>query len=303
MIEYGPITQYSLSDVQALSNRNLEYDQLPLDTFRYKTLEDPDFDPGMTVVAAVDGEPVGYVMAVCRKTDAGVSACVKSLAVDASHRNLGIASEMLRRVEASATERGAVALGAGFTRPNYIFPGVDPRYTLGAAFLLRRGFKRCGEVFNMDVDLAASDWSTARLEERLAKDNIVCRRLRPDEKHRLDSWMQADGFSAGWRYQVMRAADQDPVAAFIAEKNGEIIAFSCYDGVRPGWFGPMGTSQSFRGGGVGSVTYLKCLQSMKAVGYKVCEINSVGPLYFYSKVSDAKVSRIFWQFSKELQGE
>lgn len=302
MIEYCAISESNLSDVLAVSNRNLIYDQLPLDIFRYKTLEDPDFDPEMTAVAVAEGKPVGYIMAVCRKTDDGVSACVKSIAVDEPYRNQGIASEMLRRVEAVAIERGAVALSVGFSRPNYIFTGVDPRYTVGAAFLLRRGFNRTGEAYNMDVDLSASDWSTDKLDERLAKDNTTCRRLRSDEKQRLEDWMKTE-FSAGWIYQVMRAADQDPVAVFIAEKAGQIIAFACYDGVRPGWFGPMGTSQTLRGGGVGSVTYLKCLQSMKAVGYKVCEINSVGPLYFYSKVSNAVVSRIFWGFSKKLTGE
>lgn len=300
VIEYTELTEQNLEAVHALSNKNLDYDSVPLDIFRYKTLGDRDFDPAMTVVALSDGQPCGYMMGIARKKDEGVSAAIKCFAVDAACRNSGIASEMLSRIETEAKSRGAGSLAVGFTRPNYLVPGVDPRYTVAAAFLLRRGFQKGGEAFNMDVDLSTSDWSTAEIEARLAKDNTISRRLRPDEKERLREWMQADGFSEGWQYQVLRAADQDPVAVFIAEKEGEIVAFSCYDGVRPGWFGPMGTTGNLRGGGIGTVTFLQCLQSMKAVGYKVCEINSVGPLYFYSKVANAVVSRLFWQFSKKL---
>jgi GNAT superfamily N-acetyltransferase len=207
----------------------------------------------------------------------------------------------LNRVQATADARGAKSLGVGMSRPSYFTPGVDPRYTVAAAFFLRRGFVKGGEAFNMDVDLSASDWDTTELEERLARNGYTVRRLRPDEKNRLREWMTSNGYSAGWQYQVLRGAEMDPVAVFIAEQDGEIVAFAGYDGVRPGWFGPMGTRENLRGGGIGSATFLKCLQSMKEVGYKVCEINSVGPLYFYSKVANAKVSRLFWQFSKQLR--
>lgn len=300
MIEYTPLSQLNLEAVHALSNRNLEFDGVSLELFRYKTLEDPDFDPAMALVALADGEPCGYMMGVCRKEGDALSAAVKLMAVDPEFRNRGIASEMLSRIEAAAASQGAETLKAGFARPNYLTPGLDPRYTLAASFLLRRGFVRRGEAFNMDVDLSLSDWSTSAIEEKLSREDITCRRLRPDEKERLREWMAADGFSAGWQYQVMRAADQEPAAVFIAEKSGETIAFACYDGVRPGWFGPMGTTQNLRSGGVGTVTFLKCLQSMKAAGYPVCEICAVGPLYFYSKAAGAKVSRIFWQFEKKL---
>jgi len=303
MIQYVTLDESNLEAALAVMNRNLAYDSLPLEWFRYKTLGDPDYDPEMNLVALSDGQPCGMIAGVCR-TDAenNKSGAVKVVAIDAEFRGRKIASEMLARLEARAKEYGAPNMKVGFTRPNYIMPGVDPRYTVAAALLIRRGYEKRGEAYNMDVDLAASDWSTDEVEARLAKESTVCRRLGPDEKERLREWMAADGFSAGWQYQTLRAADEDPSGVFIAEHGGQIVAFACYDGVRPGWFGPMGTSQNLRGGGIGTVTYLKCLQSMKAVGYKICHINSVGPLYFYSKVSNAVVSRVFWQFDKKLEG-
>lgn len=301
LIDYVPLNEDNIRAVHALSNANLEFDAVPVEVFRYKTLGDPDFDPEMALVAVSDGEPCGYMMGVCRDTPDGKSAAIKMFAVNERFRGRGIASELLSRVEGAIKRAGATSLRVGFIRPNYLTPGLDPRYTAAAAFLLRRGYTRRGEAFNMDVELAASDWSTDVLERKLAADGVICRRLGVDEKQRLNDWMAADGFSEGWRYQVMHAAEQDPVGVFIAERHGEIIAFACYDGVRPGWFGPMGTTQNLRGGGVGSVTFLKCLQSMKEVGYKVCEICAVGPLYFYSKVANARVSRIFWHFARELE--
>lgn len=300
-VKYYTLSDSNLEAALEILNRNLEYDNTTtLDLLRHKTIEDPDFDPQMGIVACVEGIPHGFMFAVCRDEGDKRSATIKFFAVDSAYRNQGIATEMLSRVESRARAANACILRVGMSRPNYLMPGVDPRYTIACAFLLRRGFKRTGEVFNMDVDLSISDWSTDEIEKRLAMEGILCRRLEPNEKDRLREWMSSEGYSSGWQYQTLRAAEADPPAVFIAEKNGEFVAFACFDGVRPGWFGPMGTRESMRGAGIGSVTFLKCLQDMKARGYRVCEINSVGPLYFYSKVANAKVSRIFWHFEKLL---
>lgn len=301
MVQYVHLNEDNLQPVRELVNRNLEFDKFSPEVFRYKTLGDPDFGPEMTVVAVSEGRPCGCMLGVCRQSGESVHAAIKLMAVDRESRGCGIGTEMLSRIEATAKARGVESMGVGFTRPNYFVPGLDPRYTLAAAFLLRRGYTRRGEGFNMDVDLSASDWSTAAFEEKLARDGYTCRRLRADEKDRLRDYMSADGWSEAWQYQTLHAAEADPVAVFITEKDGRIVAFACYDGVRPGWFGPMGTSESLRGSGIGGVTFLKCLQSMKEVGYAVCEINSVGPLCFYSKVANATVSRIWWQFRKNLR--
>lgn len=300
MIDYIPLSEDNLESVHALSNNNLEYDNVPLDLFRFKTLGDPDFDPATALVAMSDGKPCGYMMAVCRKGADSVSAGLKLFAIDREFRSRKIASEMLSRIEAEVKSRGARAIGVGFIRPNYLTPGIDPRYTAAVAFLIRRGYTLGGYNYNMDVDLSASDWLTTELESKLAKDGIICRRLRADERQRLCEWMDADGFSKGWQYQVMHAADQDPIGVFIAEQGEQILGFASYDSVRPRWFGPMGTSEKQRHGGIGSITFLKCLQSMKEVGYDICEIGAVGPLYFYSKVANARVSRIFWGMEKAL---
>ena len=173
-------------------------------------------------------------------------------------------------------------------------------YTPAVGFLLRRGFKYRAMTYNMDVPLTGRAFEDHDLESRLADQGIVARRVEKDEKERFISWMAADGWSAGWQYQAGTACDAEPSAAFVAEKDGEFLGFAVYDGVRPGWFGPTGTSESRRGSGIGSILFLKCVEDMQDKGYPVCHICAVGPLYFYSKVVGAAVSRIFWLMDKDL---
>ncbi len=289
-----------LESVRQLHNETCRYDTLDLETFRHKTLEDPDFDPALAPVLLEAGRPVAWMMAVCRREEDRVRAGIKMFGVAPDWQGRGLANRLLGQVEAGCLARGALALDVGFTRPNYLTAGIDPRYTPAVAFLMRRGYQRTGETFNMDVDLSTSDWQAPELEEKLGSQGIVCRRLGPEDRGALEACFDREGTSAGWRYQILRAASLEPPRVFIAEREGEVVAFAAFDAVRPGWFGPMATSTALRGGGIGTLVYLRCLQDMKSLGYRVAVINAVGPLPFYSRVSGAVVSRVFWRMSKQL---
>ncbi len=296
----GTLSEALLEPVRRLHNETCVHDPLDAATFRHKTLEDVDFDPELAPVVLEDGRPVAWMMAVCRREDGRVRAGIKMFGVAGDRRGRGLADLLLRKVEEGCAARGARSLEVGFTRPNYLTAGIDPRYTPAVAFLLRRGFQRTGETFNMDVDLSASDWEAPELEQKLGARGIVCRRLEREDRAALEACFDREGTSPGWRYQVLRAASLDPPRVFIAVRDAEVVAFAAFDGVRPGWFGPMATAASLRGGGIGTLVYLRCLQDMKRLGYRVAVINAVGPLAFYSRVSGAVVSRVFWRMSKEL---
>ena len=86
-------------------------------------------------------------------------------------------------------------VGVGFSRPNYITPGIDASaYTPAIGFFLRRGFKYIGRNYNMDVPLTDRVFQNPDLERKLADKGITIRRVVKDEKERLLSWMEEDGW-------------------------------------------------------------------------------------------------------------
>lgn len=274
-------------------------DRIPFEVFRSKSLGDPDFDPALMLVAVESGVPVAFMLAACRTQEGSPIGWLKAWGTHRNHQNQGIAKTLYQTVEDRFRELGAVKVGAGQAKPNYITPGIDANsYTTAIAFLLRRGFNQRGINYNMDVPLAGRSFECSELERRLAERGITARRVSKDDE-RFHAWMEKHwGYS--WVYQAGTSARMDPPAVFIAEQNDEIVGFAAYDAVRPGWFGPMGTLESMRGTGIGSVLLMKCLDSMRDLGYKTCHIGAVGPLYFYAKVVDARVSRIFWVLEKPL---
>lgn len=300
MIRIEPITDSNIAGVWELYQRNVpEFDRLPFEWFKYKVLGDPDPDPELTLVAMDGNRPVAFMDALCRTQDSNSVGWVKAWATDADRRGEGLASALLQRVETRLCKLGVTKVCAGQSKPNYITPGIDASaYTPAVGFLLRRGFKRTGINYNMDVPLAGRTFVNPEVESRLKDKDIIIRRVEKDEKARFESWVKEAGWGYSWQYQSAAAMDADPSGAFIAEKDGEITGFAVYDAVRPGWFGPTGTLESMRGSGIGSALFLRCLDDMREKGYPVCYICSVGPLYFYSKVINAVVSRTFWAMEK-----
>ena len=309
-MEIQPITEANIAPVWELYQRSVaELDRIPLDWFKFKVLGDPDADPSLSLVALDSGKPVGFMVGVARRTEGGLEGFLKVWATDGSHRDKGIAKSLYQCIEDRLRELGAGGfdkltagkIGVGYSRPNYITPGIDAgAYTPAVGFLLRRGFKYIGMNYNMDVPLSGRTFRDPDLEARLAAQGITARRLGKDEADRFISWMPEDGWSPGWQYQVRTASEAEPTAVFIAEKESRYVGFAVYDGVRPGWFGPMGTSEEMRGTGIGSILLFKCLEDMRDKGYPICRICAVGPLYFYSKVIAAVVTRTFWLMEKEL---
>lgn len=296
-----PITDTNINAVWNLYQRSVaECDQLPLEWFRYKVLGDPDYSPVTCLVAIESGRPIAFMDAVLRTWEEGPTGWLKAWATDPDHRGRGLATELLSRAEAGFRSQGASAIKAGQAKPHYYTPGIDPQaYTPGIAFLLRRGFRNTGFSYNMDVPLDRT-FLTPECVARMAEQGITARRVEKSEKDRAVAWVRDAGWGYSWQYQAGAAIDADPSAAFVAEKEGEIVGFAVYDAVRPGWFGPTGTMEIMRGTGIGSVLFLMCLDDMRERGYSTCHICAVGPLYFYAKVGNALVSRTFWHLAKTL---
>lgn len=56
---------------------------------------------------------------------------------------------------------------------------------------------------------------------------------------------------------------------FIANENGEMIGFACYDSSAKGFFGPIGVLEERRGEKIGQRLLLRTLHAMREYGYAI----------------------------------
>jgi len=124
------------------------------------------------------------------------------------------------------------------------------------------------------------------LKQRLAGQDILLRRPGAYEKHLVEDWVRAH-FSAKWASEVAVAFGRQPVSCFIATRDREIVAFSCYETTARGFFGPMGVRGDLRGSGLGKLVLLAALEAMRELGYAYAVIGGVGPREFYERAVGA----------------
>jgi ribosomal protein S18 acetylase RimI-like enzyme len=135
----------------------------------YFTLAKPFFDPAGMIFALEDDKPVGVVHAGFAANAAGTAldlsvGVICLLAVIPSHRDQGIGSELLRRIEEYLKSKGAKEILVGPYAPDNPFlfglyggcnsPGVLAREPLAGPFLEKRGYqaaRSCG-LFQRELD-------------------------------------------------------------------------------------------------------------------------------------------------------
>jgi GNAT superfamily N-acetyltransferase len=283
----------------AFWNQNVRHDPLTLELLFEKVFADPDYDPDKTLLAEIEGQLVGFVQAVVRNGDPRLG-FVKLFAVNHAYRRRGIAGRLFEMVEDRMRAEGVSLVRVLESSPNYLQPGLDPRYTEAVVFLERRGYKRFGETVNMEVDLQGRDFDTRKEEEFLAGQGFEIRRARCGDEEALAEFLEAHFPS--WAAEVGVTLGHDPVTLHLAVKESRVVGFAAHDAnnIGTGWFGPMGTDPALRGKGIGGVLLLRCLQDMKKAAYRTAIIPWVGPIAFYAHYAGAQVCRVFWRYEKEL---
>lgn len=93
----------------------------------------------------------------------------------------------------------------------------------------------------------------------------VCRAL-PPEGGTILAWVEAN-FGRGWHSECLPALASQPPTCFIAQRNGQLVGFACYDATARGYFGPIGVAESERGAGIGKALLIRCLEGMREAGY------------------------------------
>jgi predicted N-acetyltransferase YhbS len=125
-------------------------------------------------------------------------------------------------------------------------------------------------------------------EDRAATSGYKIRRAEPRDRERMRAFASRC-FGDLWAVEADRAFNHSPITAYVATLEGAIVAFAVYECTRRGFFGPAGVREDLRGQGLGAALLLRCLYSMREMGYAYAVIGGVGPAEFYEKVCGAFV--------------
>jgi predicted N-acetyltransferase YhbS len=124
---------------------------------------------------------------------------------------------------------------------------------------------------------------------RVAASAASVRRAEPWDRIALRDFAKQH-FSDLWALEADRAFNQTPITAYVAtDDHQQIIGFAVYECTRRGYFGPTGVREDLRGGCIGALLLLRCLESMLEMGYAYAIIGGVGPAAFYEKLVGATV--------------
>jgi GNAT superfamily N-acetyltransferase len=268
--------------------------------FEEKVLEDPDYDPAFILIAEQEHRPAGFIMGLKRGAASEGLGFIKLLAVDPSFRRQGLGKLLLKTTEQKLQTAGVQMIRVFDSNPNYLIPGIDPRYTEAVVFFERQGYERFGDTSNLEVDLAARSFETTAEEEKLHSLGFDIRRAIMADWDDVMALLQRHW--PAWIPEVERTLSNYPISLHLALHQKKVAAFSAYDGnnLNTGWFGPMGTDPDYRGKNLGGVLLLRCLADIKAQGHRRAIIPWVGPYGFYLHHAGAKIVRVFWRYRKKL---
>lgn len=297
------LTRDHLEELAWLAGRALDHDDLPGCLLRRRIFDDPDHDDSYSLGIWSGGHLAAAMIGVVRKLQwegkEVVAGFVRLFATSPDHRRKGYASALLAELERRFAQVGVASISVGTEVPIWLTAGIDVRYTAALCFVQRRGYVRARDTQNLEVDLAAQSFDTREVEATLAPKGYAFRRMEESDRSALDRYLSTH-WSSGWHYEGLSALSASPATGHIALKDGEIVGFAVYDIARPGWFGPIGTNQELHGQGIGTVLLHRCYHDWQLQGRKVGEVAWIGPMYFYSIASDARVCRSIWQFRKDL---
>jgi len=274
-----------LAELAGFMNTNHDLDNFTAELLNEKIFDDPDYNADLTICSTCNRKLTGFGMAVLRQDGLGF---IKLIAVARDSRERGIGRAIYRVLEEGLKAKGCRSIRAYNSNPNYLLPGVDPRYTAALCFFNSLGFRRYGETLSMSVDLEKMNFQTSVDEEKLLKCGVCLARAKLSDGEKLFSFMHS-AFPLRV-HEVKRMLANDIITLFVAAKEQEIISFAGYDGNNfgAGWFGPMGTNTAHRGMGIGSLLFRICLKDMKKK-YRKAVIPWVEPVCFYSRISGADV--------------
>jgi mycothiol synthase len=250
--------------------------------FAKQVLLDPNFRPEGSLLAKVDGEPAGYILALARQTplenapDDSDRGYITLFGVAPWFRRRGVGGALLEAAEDFLRYQGRQEVWISPYAPGYFAPGVDVEaYAEGLAFLAKRGYQEVYRPISMEVPLwsfAVPDWVQNR-EANHRLEGVAYTPFTPALIRPLIEFAERV-FQGDWvrvcRQTALRILDGDnPQRLQIALDNRnpipQVLGFSHFDGER---FGPIGVDPEQRGRGIGQVLMYRTLQAQRDAGLR-----------------------------------
>ncbi|MBQ8201586.1 MAG: GNAT family N-acetyltransferase [Clostridia bacterium] len=126
------------------------------------------------------------------------------------------------------------------------------------------------------------------IEASLAAQGIVIKQALAPDLSKVVAFTEECGHP-GFADEVRVSFANMPVSCYIAVKDRKIVGFACYESTARGFFGPTAVLASERRKGIGKALLLKCLASLKDLGYAYAFIGwpAENALHFYENACRA----------------
>jgi GNAT superfamily N-acetyltransferase len=222
-------------------------------------------DPAIGIVAAVPGQPEGFV---------------RLLVVDPAHRGNGHGHTLLAAAQRDLAQSTIITVGAD--APYYLFPGVESSEIELLCLLEHHRYQREEVNFNMAVDLA-----------QIPPDPGGSLLATVADRAEVADWMTQHWTL--WRAEVLKALDQGTL--LITRDGSGIAGFCAWNVNRGGLLGPIASRPDLVGKGGGRALLLGALHRIRAEGAATTEISWVGPIRPYARIG-ARISRMFFVYRK-----
>ncbi|MCL5947236.1 MAG: GNAT family N-acetyltransferase [Chloroflexi bacterium] len=294
------LTPDDLPNLTALCVRCLNYEVVSPELLRYTLLQTDDGEPDVALGLSCDGRLVAVAVGSINEAQGDFQGYIKAVLTDPDYRRRGLGKLLLLELEERLRDRGVLSISIRACR-RYLLPGVDVRYSEALCLFDRLGYQRSGTTFNLEVDLRMQRFDLENRLAHLQQGGVVVRRIGEPDQTALSAYLRAT-WGKGWHAEGMAVFNlgRKRIPGFIAAVGETIVGFAVYDVTRPGWFGPIGTTEAYRHTGVGGALLLCCLHDWQEQGRASGEIAAIGPLYFYVTTCGARISRTFITYRKHL---
>ncbi len=122
------------------------------------------------------------------------------------------------------------------------------------------------------------------LEEELAARGVRIMKALSLDLSKVVAFTEENGHPS-WADEIRASFANNPASCYVAVKNKQVIGFACYEATARGFFGPTLVREDERRQGVGKALLLKCLFSMREMGYAYAIIGWPDPkaIHFYEQ--------------------